>query len=452
MFDRVLVANRGEIAVRIIQACDELGVESVAVYSDADEHARHVRLADEARHIGPSVARESYLNQEPLLDAARDAAVDAVHPGYGFLAESTSFAAAVEASDFAWVGPPSDVMKRFGEKTEARKILQRAGVPIVPGTTEPVSDTDEIRQFADEHGYPIAIKADGGGGGRGLRVVSEAEEIESQFTNAQREGEAYFGNSNVYVERFLEQPRHIEVQILCDEHGTVRDLGERDCSIQRRQQKLIEETPSPALTEAEREEIRRAARLGAEEADYVNAGTVEFLYEDGEFYFLEVNARIQVEHPISEIVTGLDLVQWQLKIAAGEPITFDQSDVQMHGTAMEFRINAEDPTDDFAPMPGTIERYCPPRGIGTRVDDGIDQGDKISPYYDSLIAKFIVSAEDRTKLLRRGKRVLREAEIDGVPSTIPFHLAMLDDDSFRSGDYSTKYVDTEFEMPSETEK
>ncbi|WP_227379062.1 acetyl-CoA carboxylase biotin carboxylase subunit [Haladaptatus halobius] len=451
MFDRVLIANRGEIAVRIIQACRELGVESVAVYSDADENARHVRLADNAYHIGPSVARESYLNPESLLDAARNANVDAIHPGYGFLAESTSFATAVEDSDFVWIGPPSDVMERFGEKTKARAIMQQADVPIVPGTTEPVSDVEEIQRFADEHGYPIAIKADGGGGGRGLKVVHEEQNIEEQFTSAQREGDAYFDNSNVYVERFLEQPRHIEVQILCDKHGNVLDLGERDCSIQRRQQKLIEETPSPALTEEEREQIRRAARRGADEAGYVNAGTVEFLYEDGEFYFLEVNARIQVEHPISEIVTGLDLVQWQLKIAAGETLSFDQEELQTHGTAMEFRINAEDPHEEFAPMPGTVERYHPPRGIGTRVDDGIDQGDTISPHYDSLIAKFIVSGEDRTQLLRRGKRVLQEAEIRGIPSTIPFHLAMLNDDAFNDGEYSTKYVDEVFSMPSEDE-
>ena len=449
MFDRVLVANRSEIAVRIIQACNELDIESIAVYSDADEDARHVRLADEAYHIGPSVARESYLNQESLLDAARQANVDAIHPGYGFLAESKSFASAVEDSDFVWIGPPSEVMEQFGEKTKARKIMRRADVPIVPGTTEPVTDVQEISRFAHEHGYPIAIKADGGGGGRGLKVVHEEDEIEEQFTNAKREGEAYFDNSNVYVERYLENPRHIEVQILCDEHGNVRDLGERDCSIQRRQQKLIEETPSPALTETERENIRNAARKGAAEADYVNAGTVEFLYEDGEFYFLEVNARIQVEHPISEIVTGLDLVQWQLKVAAGEPLTFEQTDIQSRGTAMEFRINAENPSNDFAPMPGTVDRYRQPRGIGTRVDDGIDEGDKISPYYDSLIAKFIVSAEDRPHLLRRAKRVLQEAEIEGVPSTIPFHLAMLDDDAFHNGDYSTKYIDEEFSMPAE---
>ncbi|WP_435156972.1 acetyl-CoA carboxylase biotin carboxylase subunit [Haladaptatus sp. DFWS20] len=449
MFDRVLIANRGEIAVRVIQACRELGIEAVAVYSDADETARHVRLADEAYHIGPSVARESYLDQASLLDAAEKANADAIHPGYGFLAESKSFASAVEDSDFVWVGPPSDVMERFGEKTKARKIMQRADVPIVPGTTEPVSDADEIRRFADEHGYPIAIKADGGGGGRGLKVVRADDEIEEQFTNAKREGEAYFDNSNVYVERFLQNPRHIEVQILCDQHGNVRDLGERDCSIQRRQQKLIEETPSPALTEMEREEIRRAARRGAAEAEYVNAGTVEFLYEDGKFYFLEVNARIQVEHPVSEVVTGLDLVQWQLRIAAGEPLTFDQADIHTRGAAMEFRINAEDPANEFAPMPGTVERYRLPRGMGTRVDDGIDEGDRISPYYDSLIAKFIVSAEERTQLLRRAKRVLQEAEIEGVPSTIPFHLAMLDDAAFRGGEYSTKYIDEEFTVPSE---
>ncbi|RLM57266.1 acetyl-CoA carboxylase biotin carboxylase subunit [Halobellus sp. Atlit-31R] len=444
MFDSVLIANRGEIAIRIIQACRELGVEAVAVYSDTDETAKHVRLADEAYHIGASVARESYLDQEAIIDAAREAGVDAIHPGYGFLAENTAFAANVEDSDFKWIGPPSDVMADFGEKTKARKIMRRADVPIVPGTTDPVESVAEVREFADEHGYPVAIKADGGGGGRGLKVVQSADEIDSQFENAKREGEAYFDNASVYVERFLENPRHIEVQILADEHGNVRHLGERDCSTQRRQQKLIEETPSPVLDADTRADVWEAARRGTAEADYVNAGTVEFLYEDGEFFFLEVNARIQVEHAITEVVTGIDVVKWQLRIAAGEELSFPQSAVEPRGSAIEFRINAEEPSDDFAPMPGEVTTYRPPRGIGTRVDDGIDQGDRIAPFYDSMFAKFISYGEDREEAISRGRRALEETTIDGVPTTIPFHQQILTDDRFLDAEHTTKFVDEEF--------
>ncbi|WP_435176385.1 acetyl-CoA carboxylase biotin carboxylase subunit [Halorussus sp. AFM4] len=443
MFDRVLIANRGEIAVRIIQACRELGVTPVAVYSDTDEDAKHVRLADEAHRIGESVARKSYLDQEAILDAAREADADAIHPGYGFLAESAGFAANVEDSDFAWIGPPSDVMADFGEKTKARTIMRRADVPIVPGTTDPVETADEVRAFADEHGYPVAIKADGGGGGRGLKVVRGEDGIEEAFRNAKQEGEAYFDNDSVYVERFLENPRHIEVQVLGDHHGNVRHLGERDCSVQRRQQKLIEETPSPVLTDGTREEVCAAAKRGAAEAGYVNAGTVEFLYEDGEFYFLEVNARIQVEHTITEIVTDIDLVKWQLRVAAGEELSFSQEAVEPHGAAMEFRVNAEDPSEDFSPMPGEVSTYRPPRGIGVRIDDGVDEGDSIAPFYDSMFAKFVVHAEDRREALDRGRRALEEASIEGVPTTIPFHEQVLNDERFVEAEHTTKFVDEE---------
>ncbi|WP_396890940.1 acetyl/propionyl/methylcrotonyl-CoA carboxylase subunit alpha [Natronomonas sp.] len=444
MFDSVLIANRSEIAIRIIGACRELGVEAVAVYSDIDETAKHVRLADEAYHIGASVARESYLNQEAIIDAAREAAVDAIHPGYGFLAENTAFAANVEGSEFEWIGPPSDVMANFGEKTKARKIMRRADVPIVPGTTDPVESVAEVREFADEYGYPVAIKADGGGGGRGLKVVQTADDIDSQFENAKREGEAYFDNASVYVERFLENPRHIEVQILADEHGNVRHLGERDCSTQRRQQKLIEETPSPVLDAEIRADVWEAACRGTAEADYVNAGTVEFLYQDGEFFFLEVNARIQVEHAITEVVTGIDVVKWQLRIAAGEELSFPQSAVEPRGSAIEFRINAEEPSEDFAPMPGEVTTYRPPRGIGIRVDDGIDQGDRIAPFYDSMFAKFISYGEDREEAINRGRRALEETTIDGVPTTIPFHQQILTDDRFLDAEHTTKFVDEDF--------
>ncbi|AHG02934.1 carbamoyl phosphate synthase [Halobacterium sp. DL1] len=446
MLDRVLIANRGEIAIRIIQACRELGIDAVAVYSDTDETAKHVRLADDAYHIGKSVARKSYLDQEAIIEAAREADADAIHPGYGFLAENTEFAANVEDSDFEWIGPPSDVMADFGEKTKARKIMDRADVPIVPGTTDPVESADEVREFGEEHGYPIAIKADGGGGGRGLKVVHSEDEVDDQLEDAKREGEAYFDNASVYVERFLENPRHIEVQILGDEHGNVRHLGERDCSTQRRQQKLIEETPSPVLDEETREEVWEAARRGADEAGYVNAGTFEFLYEDGEFFFLEVNARIQVEHAITEVVTGIDIVKWQLRIADGQELSFPQSAVEPRGSAIEFRINAEDPTNDFSPMPGEVTTYRPPTGIGTRVDDAIDQGDRIAPFYDSMFAKFIVSGEDREEAVQRGLRVLEGTTIEGVPTTIPFHQQVLTDDRFLNAEHTTKFVDEHLDI------
>ena len=443
MFDKVLIANRGEIAVRVIQACRELGVEAVAVYSDADEGAKHVRQADEAYRVGESVARKSYLDREAILDAAREADADAVHPGYGFLAENASFARDVEESEFAWVGPSSDLMETVGEKTKARRVMREADVPVVPGTADPVTDPDGVRAFADEHGYPVAIKADGGGGGRGLKVVRDPEEVDEQFRSAKQEGEAYFDNDAVYVEKFLEDPRHVEVQVLADEHGNVRHFGERDCSLQRRQQKLVEETPSPALDDETRAELCESAARGMREAGYTNAGTVEFLYEGGEFYFLEVNARIQVEHTVSEVVTGKDLVKWQLRVAAGEELDFAQDEVSPRGAAIEFRINAENPSEEFAPMPGELTTYRPPRGVGVRVDDGVDEGDGVAPFYDSMFAKFVVAGETRAEAIERGKRALAEAEIAGVPTTIPFHRQVLDDETFVAADHTTKYVDEE---------
>ncbi|MGQ3410735.1 acetyl-CoA carboxylase biotin carboxylase subunit [Natrinema sp. LN54] len=443
MFERVLIANREEIAVRIVQACTDLGIDAIAVYSDADGDAKHVRMADEAYHIGGSKAKDSYLDQDALLEAARAADADAIHPGYGFLAENESFAANVEESEFAWIGPPSDVMADFGEKTKARKIMESADVPIVPGTTDPVTSADEVEAFAEEHGYPVAIKADGGGGGRGLKIVREPSQIDSKLQEAIREGDAYFDNPNVYLEKFLESPRHIEVQIIGDEHGNVRHLGERDCSIQRRQQKLLEESPSPVLDDDTRAELWEAACRGAAAADYVNAGTVEFLYEGGEFYFIEVNARIQVEHAVTEELTGIDLVTWQLRVAAGEELSFSQDEVDPRGAAMEFRINAEDPDNDFTPLPGTLSTYEPPRGIGVRVDDGVDEGDSIAPFYDSMFAKLIVTGQNRDEVLARSKRALDETTIEGVPTTIPFHRRLLEDDGFVSNEHTTKYVERE---------
>jgi acetyl-CoA/propionyl-CoA carboxylase biotin carboxyl carrier protein len=446
MFSKVLVANRGEIAVRVMRACEELGVRTVAVYSEADKHAGHVRYADEAYNVGPARAADSYLDQESILEAARKADADAIHPGYGFLAENASFARNVRESEFVWIGPPANAMERLGEKTKARSAMQAADVPVVPGTTEPVEDPEEVKEIAAEYGYPVAIKAEGGGGGRGLKVVESEADVEEQLATAQREGEAYFDNASVYVEKYLEAPRHIEVQILADEHGNVRHLGERDCSLQRRHQKVIEEAPSPALTDETREEIGEAARRGVREAGYTNAGTVEFLVEDGNFYFMEVNTRIQVEHTVTEEITGIDIVKWQIRVAAGEELSFAQEDVEIDGHAIEYRINAENAANGFAPAPGgTLETYDPPGGFGVRMDDALRQGDDLVTDYDSMIAKLIVRAADREECLARSERALAEFEIEGFHTIIPFHRLMLTDGAFIAGEHTTKYLDEELD-------
>jgi acetyl-CoA/propionyl-CoA carboxylase biotin carboxyl carrier protein len=457
-FDKVLVANRGEIAVRVMRACEELGIDTVAVYSDADKHSGHVRYADEAYNVGPARAADSYLDHEAVIDAAQQAGADAIHPGYGFLAENAEFAGKVEDTDVTWVGPTSDAMERLGEKTQARQIMQQADVPIVPGTTDPVEEPEEVVEFGEDNGWPVAIKAEGGGGGRGMKVVHDPEEAEDQLESAKREGEAYFDNDSVYLERYLENPRHIEVQILADHHGNVRHLGERDCSLQRRHQKVIEEGPSPALTDDLREEIGEAARRGVREADYYNAGTVEFLVEDrdredgelldvgDDFYFLEVNTRIQVEHCVTEQITGIDIVKWQLRVAQDEEVTFAQDDVEIDGHAMEFRINAENAADDFAPATGgTLDTYDPPGGVGVRMDDALRQGDDLVTDYDSMIAKLIVDGESREEVIERGKRALAEYEIEGIHTIIPFHRLMLEDDAFVAGHHTTKYLDEELD-------
>ena len=459
MFDKVLVANRGEIAVRVMRACEDLGVETVAVYSDADKHSGHVRHADEAYNIGPARAADSYLDHGAVIEAAEKADADAIHPGYGFLAENAEFADTVGAhEDITWIGPSAESMEQAGEKTKARTIMREADVPIVPGTTEPVETAEAVREFGDEHGYPIAIKAEGGGGGRGMKIVRDPQEADEQLETAKREGEAYFDNDSVYLERYLENPRHIEVQILADEHGNVRHLGERDCSLQRRHQKVIEEGPSPALTDDLRETIGEAARRGAEAADYTNAGTFEFLVEDkpredgellgadADFYFLEVNTRIQVEHCVTEELTGIDIVKWQLRVAAGEELVFSQDDVDLEGHAIEFRINAENAADDFAPATGgPLETYDPPGGIGVRIDDAPRQGDDLVTDYDSMIAKLIVHAADREECIARSKRALAEYDVEGIPTIIPFHRFMLDDEAFVAGTHTTKYLDEHLE-------
>jgi acetyl-CoA/propionyl-CoA carboxylase biotin carboxyl carrier protein len=445
MFEKVLVANRGEIAVRVMRACRDLGVEAVAVYSDADRSAGHVRYADEAYNVGPARAADSYLDGEAILDAARQAGADAIHPGYGFLAENADFAADVEDSPVTWIGPPADAMEALGEKTSARSVMEEASVPVIPGTTDPVDSADRVEELGAEYGYPIAIKAAGGGGGRGMKVVEAPEDVPDAFESARREGDAYFDNPAVYVEKYLPEPRHVEVQILADEHGTVRHLGERDCSLQRRHQKLIEEAPSPALDPDLRAEIGDAARRGVEAAGYQNAGTVEFLLADGDFYFMEVNTRIQVEHTVTEAVTGIDVVAWQLRIAAGEEIDFEQKDVNIDGHAIEYRINAENPADEFAPTPGTLATYAPPGGIGVRIDDAARQGEEISGEYDSMIGKLIVAAGDREESLARSRRALSEFDVEGVHTTIPFHRLMLEDDRFVGATHTTDYLDDELD-------
>jgi acetyl-CoA/propionyl-CoA carboxylase biotin carboxyl carrier protein len=455
-FEKVLVANRGEIAVRVMRACHDMGIETVAVYSDADSDGGHVRYADEAYNVGPARAADSYLDHDAIIDAAQRAGADAIHPGYGFLAENADFAAEVEATEgVTWVGPDSDGMEQLGEKTQARKIMQEADVPIVPGTTDPVTDPEEVTSFGDEHGYPVAIKAEGGGGGRGMKVVRDAGQAADELESAKREGEAYFDNDSVYLERYLEHPRHVEIQILADHHGNVRHLGERDCSLQRRHQKVIEEGPSPALSDDLREEIREAARRGVDAAGYTNAGTVEFLVEEDpgrdpdeplgpetNFYFLEVNTRIQVEHTVTEELTGVDIVNWQLRVAAGEELSFSQESVELEGHAMEFRINAENAAQEFAPATGgVLDTYDPPGGIGVRIDDALRQGDELVTDYDSMIAKLIVHGSDRAECIDRSLRALSEYDIEGVVTIISFHRLMLTDGTFLDGKHTTKYLD-----------
>ena len=460
MFDKVLVANRGEIAVRVMRACDELGIGTVAVYSEADKHSGHVRYADEAYNVGPARAADSYLDQDEIIETAQQADADAIHPGYGFLAENADFARKVEAAEgITWIGPAGDAMEKLGEKTKARNIMQDADVPIVPGTTDPVTEPEEVVEFGEENGFPVAIKAEGGGGGRGMKIVHSAEEAEEQLESAKREGEAYFSNDSVYLERYLENPRHIEVQIIADHEGNVRHLGERDCSLQRRHQKVIEEGPSAALSDELREEIGEAARRGVRAADYYNAGTVEFLVEedpergpdevlgpDANFYFLEVNTRIQVEHCVTEEITGIDIVKWQIRVAQDELLSFEQDDVEIEGHAMEFRINAENAAKDFAPAnSGELEVYDPPGGIGVRMDDALRQGDELVTDYDSMIAKLIVHAGDREEAIERGKRALAEFDVEGFPTVIPFHRLMLTDEEFVNSTHTTKYLDETLE-------
>jgi len=432
VFSKVLIANRGEIAIRVIRACEELGVATVAVYSELDREALHVKRADEAYLLGPGSAAESYLNVEKLLEVIGESGAEAVHPGYGFLAENAAFARALEKAGVTFIGPPADAIDAMGSKTRARELMAAADVPIVPGTTEPVADVERARQVIVETiGYPVAVKAAGGGGGKGFRVALEESKLEDAFEGAAREGEKFFSDATVYLERYLPDPRHVEVQVLADGHGNVVHLGERDCSIQRRHQKLIEEAPAPLVDDELRDRIGRIATEAARAVGYRGAGTVEGLLakhdggEADEYFFLEMNTRVQVEHCVTEMVTGIDIVKEQIRIAAGEPLSFSQEDVALRGHAIECRINAEDASKNFAPAPGAIGAYREPTGPGVRVDSGVGPGSEITPMYDPMVAKLIAWDVDREQATRRMLRALGEYEIEGLTTLIPFHRALL---------------------------
>jgi len=436
MFSKVLVANRGEIAVRIIRALDELGVASVAVYSELDRDALHVRRAGEAYLLGGPTAAESYLNIERILAVAREAGAEAIHPGYGFLAENAAFARACDDAGIVFIGPPASAIDAMGSKTRARELMRDAGVPIVPGTTEPVETVEDARRIIDaDIGYPVAVKAAGGGGGKGFRVALDESELQAAFEGAAREGEKFFSDATVYLERYLPDPRHVEVQVLADRHGTTIHLGERDCSVQRRHQKLIEESPAPAVDDKLRERIGAIGVEAARAVDYVGAGTIEgLLSEDGEYFFLEMNTRVQVEHCVTEMTTGVDIVKEGIRAAAGEPLSVTQDDIVLRGHAIECRINAEDASKRFAPAPGRIGHYREPAGPGVRVDSGVGPGSEITPMYDPMVAKLIVWDADREQATRRMIRALGEYEIEDLKTLIPFHTALLQTEQWRNGE------------------
>jgi acetyl-CoA/propionyl-CoA carboxylase, biotin carboxylase, biotin carboxyl carrier protein len=435
MFEKVLVANRGEIAIRVMRTLEELGIDSVAVYSEPDRDAPHVRRAGEAYLLGPGPATESYLVVEKILEVARQSGAEAVHPGYGFLAENAAFARACDEAGVVFIGPPADAIDAMGSKTRARELMAEAGVPIVPGTTDPVETVDDARRvIAESIGYPVAIKAAGGGGGKGFRVAESEDELEKAFEGASREGEKFFSDPTVYVERYLPDPRHVEVQVLADDHGNVIHLFERDCSVQRRHQKLIEESPAPAVDPERREQIGKIGTDAARAVGYRSAGTIEGLLQDDDYFFLEMNTRVQVEHCVTEMVTGIDIVREQIKIAAGEPLGYGQEDVAVRGHAIECRINAEDASKNFAPAPGRIGSYREPAGPFVRVDSGAEEGYEVLPLYDPMIAKLIVWDVDREASTRRMIRALGEYEIGGLKTLIPFHQALLATEQWRNGE------------------
>jgi len=442
---KILIANRGEIACRIIWTCKEMGIKTVAVHSEADREALHVRYADEAICIGPPPSAQSYLNIPSIISAAEVTNVDAIHPGYGFLAESATFAKICEDCNIKFIGPRADVIAMMGDKVEARRTMQAAGVPILPGSPEPIESADEAKKIAREIGFPIIVKAAAGGGGRGMRIVRSEDELETNLETAQAEALAAFKNGSVYIERYIERPRHIEIQVLADEHGNCIHLGERECSIQRRHQKLLEEAPSPVITKDQREKMGAVAVNACREIGYSSAGTFEFLLdEDGSFYFMEMNTRIQVEHPVTEMVTLADIVRNQIRIASGEDLQYQQSDVQIVGHSIECRINAEDPVK-FTPSPGKITAFNIPGGPGVRVDTAAYPDYTVPPYYDSMIAKLIVHARTRELAIARMERALDMMVVEGIKTTIPLHKKIMADEKFRKGDFSTKFME-EFQL------
>ncbi|MCM3269348.1 acetyl-CoA carboxylase biotin carboxylase subunit [Paenibacillus elgii] len=441
-FQKVLIANRGEIAVRIIRACRELGISTVAVYSEADREALHVRLADEAYCIGPTASKDSYLNYTNLMSVATLTETDAIHPGYGFLAENADFAEICESCNITFIGPSPEAISKMGDKAVAKQTMKEAGVPVIPGSDGLVEDMDEAIRLGREIGYPIIIKATAGGGGKGIRLAENEEMLIQQITTAQQEAQKAFGNAGVYLEKYLTGMKHVEIQVLADKHGNVVHLGERDCSVQRRRQKLVEEAPCPILTEEIRVQMGEAAVRAAKAVDYSGAGTLEFLLgPDGQFYFMEMNTRIQVEHPVTELITGIDIIKEMIRVAEGEPLSFTQDEVRINGWAIECRINAEDPERNFMPSAGQIKFYLPPGGFGVRVDSAAYPGYTIPPHYDSMIAKLIVWGEDRNDAIQRMKRALAEFTIEGIHSTIPFHLKLLEHKKFLAGDFDIKFLE-----------
>jgi acetyl-CoA carboxylase biotin carboxylase subunit len=440
MFEKVLIANRGEVALRIHRACREMGISTVAVHSTADADAMHVRLADESVCIGPPPARDSYLNIPAIVSAAIITGADAIHPGYGFLSENANFAAIVEEHGLVFIGPSPEHIRMMGDKVQAKATMKELGVPVVPGSDGPVTSAADVSDLAQRIGYPVLIKAAAGGGGRGMKVAQAPDQLADQLRIARQEAKANFGDDAVYLEKYLGAPRHIELQIIADAHGNVIHLGERDCSLQRRHQKLLEEAPSPALNAATRERLGGIGTGALKKLGYRNAGTIEFLYENGEFYFIEMNTRVQVEHPVTEMISGIDIVREQIRIAAGAPLSFTQDQVALSGHAIECRINAENP-DTFAPSPGRISEYHPPGGLGVRVDSALYSGYRVPPHYDSLVAKLIVHGNTRNECLMRLRRALEEYVIGGIDTTIPLHRRIIADRDFLNGDYDIRWLE-----------